>query len=42
MAPRDPTIVAVASDDPPAAGVPWFRRDDIAGIADFVIGTLSR
>ena len=31
MAPRDPTIVAVASDDPPDATLPWFRRDDIAG-----------
>ena len=42
MAPRDPTIVAVASDAPPDAGVPWFRRDDVAGIADFISGLLSR
>jgi molybdopterin-guanine dinucleotide biosynthesis adapter protein len=43
MAPRDDTIVAVASDDPPSdAGVPSFRRDDIAGIADFIAGVLSR
>jgi molybdopterin-guanine dinucleotide biosynthesis protein B len=37
MAPRDPNIVAIASDQPPADGrLPWFRRDDIAGIADFI------
>jgi hypothetical protein len=41
MAPRDPTIVAVASDDPPQdAGVPCFHRDDIAGIADFIAARL--
>jgi molybdopterin-guanine dinucleotide biosynthesis protein B len=37
MAPRDPTIVAIASDrlvaDP---GLPCFRRDDIAALADFI------
>lgn len=44
MAPRDPNIVAIASDQPPgdrAPGdgqLPWFRRDDIAGIADFIAG----
>ena len=42
MAPRDPTIVAVVSDDPPDAAVPWFRRDDVASIADFITGLLSR
>jgi len=37
MAPGDPTIVAVAADQrPPDSQLPWFRRDDIAGIADFV------
>ena len=37
MAPRDPNIVAIASDQRPADGrLPWFRRDDIAGIADFI------
>ena len=43
MAPRDPTIVAIASDEPPDDGqLPWFRRDDIAGIADFIAGLLPR
>ena len=43
MAPNDPNIVAIAADEQPADGtLPWFRRDDIAGIADFVVGTLSR
>jgi molybdopterin-guanine dinucleotide biosynthesis protein B len=39
MAPRDPTIVAIACDEPPTAGqsLPWFRRDDIASMADFVV-----
>ncbi len=37
MAPRDPNIIAIASDEPPAdRRLPWFRRDDIAGIADFI------
>jgi molybdopterin-guanine dinucleotide biosynthesis protein B len=43
MAPGDPNIVAIAADERPADGtLPWFRRDDIAAIADFVVGTLSR
>jgi molybdopterin-guanine dinucleotide biosynthesis adapter protein len=44
MAPRDPTIIAIACDEPPTAGqsLPWFRRDDIAGIADFVVRLLPR
>lgn len=37
MTPGDPAIVAVASDVRPIeGGLPWFRRDDIAGIADFI------
>ena len=37
MAPRDPTIVAIVSDESPGDGhLPWFRRDDIPGIADFI------
>ena len=37
MAPRDPSIVAIAADQPAAdQRLPWFRRDDIAGIADFI------
>jgi molybdopterin-guanine dinucleotide biosynthesis protein B len=39
MAPKDPTILAIAADDQPAdRSLPWFRRDDIAGIADFILG----
>lgn len=37
MAPSDPHIVAVAADERPADNLPWFRRDDIAGIADFIV-----
>jgi molybdopterin-guanine dinucleotide biosynthesis protein B len=37
MAPRDPNILAIASDERPVdQRLPWFRRDDIAGIADFI------
>jgi molybdopterin-guanine dinucleotide biosynthesis protein B len=37
MAPGDRTIVAVAADVMPGdSGLPWFRRDDIAAIADFI------
>jgi molybdopterin-guanine dinucleotide biosynthesis protein B len=37
MAPRDPTIVAIAADTKPTdTSLPWFRRDDIAAIADFI------
>jgi molybdopterin-guanine dinucleotide biosynthesis adapter protein len=44
MAPGDPTIIAIACDEPPTAGqsLPWFRRDDIAGMADFVVSLLPR
>ena len=43
MAPDDPNIVAIAADERPADGtLPWFRRDDIAAIADFVIRALER
>jgi molybdopterin-guanine dinucleotide biosynthesis protein B len=39
MAPQDPSIVAIAADQPPAdQRLPWFRRDDIPGIADFIAG----
>ncbi len=37
MAANDPAILAVASDRPPSdTGLPWFRRDDIGAIADFI------
>jgi len=37
MSARDHTIVAIAADQRPAdSDLPWFRRDDIAAIADFI------
>lgn len=37
LATNDPAIAAIASDAQPAdTALPWFRRDDIAGIADFI------
>ena len=37
LAANDPAIVAIAADTPPAeTGLPWFRRDDIAAIADLI------
>lgn len=37
LAPGDPAIVAIAADVQPVEGdLPWFRRDDIAAIADFI------
>ena len=39
MAPKDPSILAIAADQPTAdQRLPWFRRDDIPGIADFIAG----
>ncbi|MBS0549784.1 MAG: molybdopterin-guanine dinucleotide biosynthesis protein B [Proteobacteria bacterium] len=37
LAANDPAIAAIACDTQPAeTGLPWFRRDDIAAIADFI------
>ena len=37
LSPGDPAIVAIAADVQPSdGGLPWFRRDDIAAIADFI------
>jgi molybdopterin-guanine dinucleotide biosynthesis adapter protein len=37
MAPKDPSIVAIAADvQPVEARLPYFKRDDISGIADFI------
>jgi molybdopterin-guanine dinucleotide biosynthesis protein B len=37
LAVNDPGIMAIAADAaPPEAHLPWFRRDDIAAIADFI------
>jgi molybdopterin-guanine dinucleotide biosynthesis protein B len=41
MAPGDPSILAVAADERPQDGrLPWFRRDDVTGIADFIAAWL--
>lgn len=42
MTPADYNIVAVASDRPGEGGLPHFRRDDIAGIADFIAAHIGR
>ena len=40
--PRHPSVVAVAADAPPAGlTVPTFDRDDIVGVAGFIVGRLS-
>ncbi len=37
MAQDDPNVVAIAADErPPEAHLPWFTRDDIALMADFI------
>jgi len=42
LAPGDPAILAVAADFQPTGGdLPWFRRDDIAGIADFISARIA-
>ena len=39
LAASDANIVAIAADkQPPETHLPWFRRDDIAAIADFIAG----
>ena len=39
LAAADPNVVAIAADTRPTeAHLPWFKRDDIAGIADFIAG----
>jgi molybdopterin-guanine dinucleotide biosynthesis protein B len=41
LAAGDSAIVAIASDvQPSEVHLPWFRRDDIAAIADFISGQL--
>jgi molybdopterin-guanine dinucleotide biosynthesis protein B len=41
MAPADYNVVAIAADRAPSGtAVPWFRRDDIASIADFIAARL--
>lgn len=39
LAAADPNVVAIAADTQPIeAHLPWFKRDDIAGMADFIAG----
>ena len=36
-------IVAIAADQsPPEGDLPWFARDDVGAIADFIAGQLGR
>ncbi len=42
MAPADYNIVVIASDGAGEAGLPRFARDDIAGIADFIVAHIDR
>ena len=43
MAAKDPNILAIAADQAPAdRHLPWFRRDDITGIADFIADQCQR
>jgi molybdopterin-guanine dinucleotide biosynthesis protein MobB len=42
IATEDPTVEAIASDAPvEGADVPVFDLDDIAGIADFILGRVG-
>jgi len=42
IAAGDPDVVAIAADQAPAdTKLPWFRRDDVAGLADFIARRLS-
>jgi molybdopterin-guanine dinucleotide biosynthesis protein B len=37
LAAADPNVVAIAADTQPAeTRLPWFKRDDVAGMADFI------
>jgi molybdopterin-guanine dinucleotide biosynthesis adapter protein len=43
IAAHDSHVVAVAADAAPTdSKLPWFRRDDIAGIADFIAARIGR
>lgn len=42
IAAGDPQVLAIAADVRPAdSALPWFRRDDVAAIADFIVGRLA-
>lgn len=43
IAATDSQVVAIAADRaPPEKHLPWFRRDDVAGLADFIAARLGR
>jgi molybdopterin-guanine dinucleotide biosynthesis protein B len=43
LAAGDPAVVAIAADAQPTdGGLPWFRRDDIVAIADFIASRAPR
>jgi hypothetical protein len=33
-------VAVVCDERPPDGGLPWFRRDDVVGIADFIAARL--
>lgn len=37
---EDPNVLAVVGDDTPDIGVPWFSREDVDKLADFLIDRL--
>jgi molybdopterin-guanine dinucleotide biosynthesis protein B len=42
LAVGDPNILAIAADTRPAeTGLPWFRRDDVAAIAEFIAARMT-
>jgi len=42
LAANDPSIVAIAADAAPSdTQLPWFKRDDVTGIADFVANIIA-
>jgi molybdopterin-guanine dinucleotide biosynthesis protein B len=42
LAANDPSIVAIATDAAPTdTHLPWFKRDDVTGIADFVANIIA-
>lgn len=42
LAKDDPAIVAIASDVRPAdVALPWFRRDEVSAMADFIAGRVG-
>jgi molybdopterin-guanine dinucleotide biosynthesis protein B len=38
----DRRVLAVVGDEPPPRNLPWFRADDVEGVADFLAGRLAR